>query len=286
MPLTDDLSDGFFRQVQVMATSLGCDPEDALKVWFSESIGIYADAKNPAGAYGINQMTGDSLRGVGWKGTPDEYLALTAEEQLPYVEKYYNAYKGKLTSAARLYQVNFLPATLNTVTTPNGVLAAKDGVYSNFHAQNPALDVGKKGYITLDDLRKVVEAATTNTFKLRKGGGGSYADRWKEIVSRLRSTAAAFTPAMLIGGWWDVTTEEGAWRYQFWPDGGVVWTTADNSTIRGTGRWVAEGGRVKMTWSMSEEYWNLPINPRDQKGEVRRAADNTFPVTAARSAPN
>jgi hypothetical protein len=229
MPLTDDLSDGFFRQVQVMATNLGCKPEDALKVWFSESIGIYADAQNPAGAYGINQMTPDSLRGTGWKGTAKEYVALTAEEQLPYVEKYYNPYKGKLTSAARLYQVNFLPITFNTVTTPTGVLAAKDGVNSNFYGGNLSLDVGKKGYITLDDLGKVVEAATTNLRKLTKGGGGSYADRWKEIVSRLHPTAAAFTPAMLIGGWWDVTTEEGAWRYQFWPDGGVVWTTADNT---------------------------------------------------------
>jgi hypothetical protein len=47
MSLTDDLSDGFFQKVVTMCNNLGCDPQNMLKVWFSESIGIYADAKTP-----------------------------------------------------------------------------------------------------------------------------------------------------------------------------------------------------------------------------------------------
>lgn len=285
MALTDDLSDGFFQKVRAMSTTLGCDPQDALKVWFSESIGIFADAKNPAGAYGINQIT--DLKGVGWTGTPDEYLKLTAEEQLPFVEKYYAPYKGRLTSVSRLYQVNFLPATFNSVTTPDGVLAKKDGPYAWAYNANPALDPSnpKKGYITLDDLRKVVESAVGNAFKL-KSGKGSYKDRWKEIVDRLNaasSTAASPAPPLLLG-WWEVTTREGAWRYQFWTNGNVNWTEAAAPTVvKGTGRWTTDSGRLKVKWEMSEEYWNLPLNPFSQTGEVERTNGSKFPLTAKKA---
>ena len=188
MSSTEDLSDGFFKQVKAMSARLGCNPVDALKVWFSESIGIDATAKNPAGAYGINQLT--NLTRVGFTGSPNEYLALDAEGQLPYVEKYYTPYKGRLTSAARLYQVNFLPATFNTVTTPDGILAQKDGIYGWAYASNSTLDPEpKKGYITLDDLRKVVESAITNQWKW-KNGDGSLAARWKEILERLAAAPA------------------------------------------------------------------------------------------------
>jgi hypothetical protein len=188
MALTDDLSDGFFKKVRESCTGLKCNPLDALKVWFSESIGIYADAKNAAGAYGINQITKNNLASVGFTGSGDEYIKLTAEEQLPYVEKYYKRYTGMLTSVSRLYQVNYLPATMGTVTQPDGVLAAKDGVYAWAYNSNPSLDpdVPKKGYITLDDLRRVVEAAISNRWRL-KTGSGTYADRWKEIVDRLNA---------------------------------------------------------------------------------------------------
>jgi hypothetical protein len=87
-------------------------------------------------------------------------------------------------------QVNFLPITFNTVTTPDGILAQKDGVHSDAYIRNPTLDPEpKKGYITLDDLRKVVEAAITNQWKL-KDGSGTLAGRWKEILERLAAARA------------------------------------------------------------------------------------------------
>ncbi|NJN46970.1 MAG: hypothetical protein HC808_11395 [Candidatus Competibacteraceae bacterium] len=218
MALTDDLSDGFFQKLQVMCNNLGCDPQHMLKVWFSESIGIYADAKNPAGAYGLNQIT--NLAGVGWTRTSDEYLKLSAEEQLPFIEKYYTPYKGRLTSIARIYQVNFLPATFSNVTKPDDVLASKDGPYAWAYNANPALDPStpKKGYITLGDLEKVVEGAVNNGYKLRKGGG-SYQDRWKEIVDRLQkassSAATSFPVPPWLLGWWTVTWRGQSYYYFF-----------------------------------------------------------------------
>jgi hypothetical protein len=186
MSPTEDLSDGFFRQIKPMSARLGCSPIDALKVWFNESIGIDA-TQQKAGHYGINQL--GNLTGVGFTGTASEYMALGAEGQLPYVEKYYLPYKGRLTSAARLYQVNFLPATFNTVTTPDGILAQKDGIYGWAYDGNPSLDLEKKGYIVLDDLRKVVESAITNQRKW-KDGSSSLAARWKEILERLAAAPA------------------------------------------------------------------------------------------------
>ena len=52
-------------------------------------------------------------------------IALSAEAQLPFVEKYYEQWRGKLTSVGRLYQANYLPGTIDTVTKPDGVLSGK-----------------------------------------------------------------------------------------------------------------------------------------------------------------
>src|ERR1700683_4838287 len=52
---TEDLSDGFFQQIKPMSARLGCNPVDALKVWFNESIGIDA-TQQKAGHYGIKQL--------------------------------------------------------------------------------------------------------------------------------------------------------------------------------------------------------------------------------------
>ena len=94
MSLPDALSDGFFREVQNMSMRLGCQPRDLLKVWFSESIGIHAGAKNPAGAYGINQMIPTRIVQAGFRGGPEAYIKLSAEEQLPFVEIYYEQWRG------------------------------------------------------------------------------------------------------------------------------------------------------------------------------------------------
>lgn len=288
MSLTDDLSDGFFRKVKVLCTNLGCDPQDMLKVWFSESIGVFADAKNPAGAYGINQMMSPTLRGSGWTGSADEYLALTAEQQLPYVEKCYTPYKARLTSAARIYQVNYLPITFDKATTPDAAIASQDDpdprVVAAYNG-NKILDSAnpKKGYITLDDLKKAVENAVNSTGKL-KGGGGILKDRWKEIADRLGKVPAAavlVAPAKLTGEW-EVTTPDGSFHYIFDYDGDVQWSWAyqPKALDETAGEWTLENGRLKITWQNSKEYWNLPIEPARQTGDMVRNDRFRGPISA------
>jgi hypothetical protein len=288
MSLTDDLSDGFFRKVRRMCDALGCAPLDMLQVWFSESIGIYADAANPKGAYGINQMTKGTLRGNGWTATPEEYLALTAEQQLPFVEKCYTPYKGRLRSAARIYQVNYLPISFGDATAPDTVVASKDDPdprVAEAYRQNTVLDtsVPKKGYVTLDDLRVAVERAVGSTAKA-KAGGGTLKERWKEITDRLAkvpAAAAVVVPANLIGEW-AVTTPDGSYRYVFDYDGDVQWARADQPTVidETAGEWAVEGTRLKVTWRHSVEFWDLPLDKAKQAGTSKRDDGFQGPVSA------
>jgi hypothetical protein len=290
MSLTDDLSDGFFRGVRDMALRLGCDPLDLLKVWFSESIGVYADAKNPLGkgAFGLNQMIPSRLVGAGYRGEPDDYIKLSAEDQLPHVENYYSEYRGKLTSVGRLYQVNYLPATIDTVTKPDGILSAKDGVYDWAYNGNPALDPTKKGTITIADLEKAANALTSSTLPIPKRGGVIYKNRWEEIVKRFAAvprTAASAVPNLFVG-MWQVDSDDESWQYKFGTDGNVTWGEKDKKTGRfvtkGTGTWEVNGSQLKMKWLMSEEVWNLPLALKGQGGEVTPNVGPKFTVTVKR----
>jgi hypothetical protein len=95
---TSELSPEFFRAVAEVARRMqlrGADVtgEDVLAVLNGETgVRPKATLMNTDGLldYGMNGMHGPAtLRSVGWKGTPDEYLALDALGQLPYVERYF-----------------------------------------------------------------------------------------------------------------------------------------------------------------------------------------------------
>jgi hypothetical protein len=104
-----DLTPVFFVELRAMSARLGCDPFDMLRVMCAESQ-VSASAVNPAsGASGLIQLMPFNLPGVGWHGTPQAFRQLTAEAQLPYVERYFEPWKRYgLTSVNRLYQAVFL----------------------------------------------------------------------------------------------------------------------------------------------------------------------------------
>src|SRR5437660_9144208 len=84
MSLTDDLSGKFFVEVTEAANAIGCPPQGALQVMFSES-SIKANVVNSAGFAGIAQMGAPALRGAGFSGTPQDFAQLSAEGQMPFV---------------------------------------------------------------------------------------------------------------------------------------------------------------------------------------------------------
>lgn len=216
--MTQDLSPGFFRGVRAMAERMrakgaGIDGDDLLAVWNAES-GIHAGVANGAGApyYGINQMGTQQMRAAGFSGTPAEYMALGAEAQLPYVERYYtNATGGRLDllqDAGHLYVANFLPALLpNVVRDSSFVLADRDDDPHGWYRWNTSLDTDKDGRIDLADMKRAIGNAQR---------GGDREKRWLEARRRYYeesgatpgsaagkvATVAAVLVAMAAGAWW------------------------------------------------------------------------------------
>jgi hypothetical protein len=113
----------------------------------------------------------DILKGLGWSDGPDAFKLLSAEQQLPYVERFYRPYVGNLTSPGRLYQATFLPATLPG-TDESSIIAAPNGPHADAFRWNPMLDTNRDGVITVGDL-------TARISNVQQG------QRWEALVSRL-----------------------------------------------------------------------------------------------------
>jgi Hemopexin len=169
------LTDQFFVDLRALCGRLGCSLEDLLGVMESES-SVNPSRQNPNGkATGLIQFMPDTLRLLGWSTGPDAFAMLTAEQQLPYVERFFapNARFG-LGSAGRLYQANFLPATLPGSTEAT-VLCGRDGPNAGIYRQNAVLDVNNDGQITVSDL-------TARVDQVRRG------ERWSMLMRRLAAT--------------------------------------------------------------------------------------------------
>lgn len=150
-------------------------PEYLLPVMYGES-SLSPNAEN-ADHYGLNQIDGDSLRSRGID--PADYKTWPASRQLrqvvgPFFENQVQS-NGPIRSGTRLYQANFLPATLALATDFQDTVVAKGGkrfggAEASFYDSNIVLDIGTssdpigrdglhhKGRITVGDLAARVAA--------------------------------------------------------------------------------------------------------------------------------
>jgi hypothetical protein len=169
------LTDDFFRKFKQVCSRLSCAPEDLLGVMESES-GVKPSAQNPRGkATGLIQFMPDTLTGLGWRNGPDEFQILSAEEQLPFIEKYFAPHVSQgLGSAGRLYQTTFLPATFSG-SQESTVIAAPEGPNSSAYKANPLLDSNRDGKITVSDLTARIDSVRRGT-------------RWEALLRRLAAT--------------------------------------------------------------------------------------------------
>jgi hypothetical protein len=131
-------------------------------VLYAES-GLNPAIPNQAGEpfYGLNQISKSWLTSIGV--TPDDYLTWPASRQLttvvgPYIANQVSHY-GPLRSGVRLYQANFLPATLNTAKHLTDVVTAAPSPY---YTHNAGLDPKGKGNITVQDLANFVARAAAS----------------------------------------------------------------------------------------------------------------------------
>lgn len=184
---TADLTDAFFVGMHAVAASIGTNPEFLLAVMNSES-GIRASAHNPNGhASGLIQFMPATLVRLGWTLGHEAFRRLSAEEQLPFVERYYRPFVAQgLNSTARLYQATFLPATLNRGSQPETVIVdvnANDNAFA--YAPNRGLDRRGDGRILVGDLTAFVERAKNSA-------------RWREARDRLAAVVPGPLPPLPV----------------------------------------------------------------------------------------
>jgi len=234
--LTADVDDAFFPALRQVAARFEIEPEDLLKVLFSESrVQPKIAGKDGAGrevAFGINQMTSVALDAVGWMpGRPlaergAALTALPASEQLhvavaPMLREIVDTWGGgspKILAggASRIYVANAFPGFLRASADENTPLASNPSVayvgnYGFDAGARPRRDAagqiirrpdglpeieGGKGYITRADMARTLDRAVA-----------SDRARWDELRARLDASAAptgmvgaAFAVALVLGG--------------------------------------------------------------------------------------
>lgn len=188
--LTRHLSDQFFRDIIRMADDYRAKgakivAEDILAVLNAES-GIFPGAKNKlSSCAGMNQICG-KLSAVGFGGTLNDYLSLSAEAQLPFVRRFFdgviNGRHASLTNMGKLYLLNFNPGNLQRPDDFHLYDRATGGDSYKFNAA--ALDPEGKGFIAVSDMDKFVKRSTAANGPFGKGAAPfSY---WKELKGRLQ----------------------------------------------------------------------------------------------------
>lgn len=137
------LSPAFCEKVASIAARLGADTNFLLAVMAFESGGTFSSSvKNKfSGATGLIQFMPKTAEGLGTSIA--ELAQMTPEEQLDYVERYFQPYRGKLKTLEDTYMAVLWPAA---VGKPNDYVLFRQG--STAYAQNKGLDVNRDGRIT------------------------------------------------------------------------------------------------------------------------------------------
>lgn len=186
--LTADVDPGFERAYPLACARIGCQPIDLLGVIYSESGGHPAAHNAHGDASGILQFMPPILVGLGWTAGSQAFRCLSFSEQLPYVASYLSSWKrdaGAWTSAGRIYQATFLPATLRESGDPSYVIAAHGGKLGWAFDSNASFDANGDGRITISELTAAIE----------RNARGS---RWIELLSRLGIEAQEVDPGTEI----------------------------------------------------------------------------------------
>jgi len=143
----------FVNKVKEIAPRVGLDPNWLMAIMNFESAGTFSPSiTNSLGYVGLIQF-GDSARktlGV----TKEQLKAMSAVEQLDYVEKYYNMYKGKYKSYVDAYFAVFFPLAIGKPddwVIEGGGLTAKQ-----IYDANPAFRNVKDGKLRVWEVKKTM----------------------------------------------------------------------------------------------------------------------------------
>lgn len=157
--VSEEFRNKIFAICKALGLPMDTGPSDLMSCIAWESGETFSpDIKNGAGsgATGLIQFMPKTAVGLGT--TTAKLAAMTAEEQLEYVYKYFLPYKGKLKTLSDLYMAILYPVA---VGKPDDYVLFADGTIA--YRQNKGLDVNVDQKITK------AECAVKVTEKLKRG---------------------------------------------------------------------------------------------------------------------
>ncbi|GAB3282425.1 hypothetical protein GCM10027347_58720 [Larkinella harenae] len=141
----------FINKVVAISNRLGINPNWLMIVMRFESANTFLPyVKNPnSGAVGLIQFTQVAIKD--WGVTLNQLAAMTAVQQLDYVEKYLTPYKGRMTDLYNVYLAVFAPAYIGRPDAQK-VYASPSNAYN----ANKPLDTNNDGVITVGEIKSVI----------------------------------------------------------------------------------------------------------------------------------
>ena len=164
LPHEDKVSADFVLEVRGMCERLDIDPTWLMAVMAFETGGsFFPDVQNAAsGATGLIQFLGSTAKGLGT--STDELAAMTAVEQLAYVEKYLEPYAGRVRTLEDLYCAVLWPAAIGR---PAGYALFRRP--SLAYEQNRGLDRDRDGVVTKWEAAEKVREQLSIGFRTADG---------------------------------------------------------------------------------------------------------------------
>lgn len=156
------VSQTFRARVHWIANDLGMPADDLMACIAWESGRTFApDVKNMAGsgATGLIQFMPKTAISLGT--TVDQLAAMTAEDQLNFVYKYFRPFKGRLRNLGDVYMAILWPAG---VGQPDSYVLWEKGKAPKTYRQNAGLDADKDGRITRAECLGKIRALQSQGF--------------------------------------------------------------------------------------------------------------------------
>ena len=156
------VSAAFKAELIKIAGNIRVDPNFLISALAFETGETFSPSiKNRSGATGLIQFTPATAIELGT--TTDGLAAMTAIDQMDYVEKYFEPYKNRLETIEDVYMAILWPAAIGKANS--WVLFSKP---SAEYGRNSGLDTDKDGHVTKEEAAAMVRA------KLMKGRGAGY----------------------------------------------------------------------------------------------------------------
>jgi len=149
------VSPEFKAKVVAISAALGVNPSYLMACMAFESGQTFsADVKNGkgSGAVGLIQFMPSTAAGLGT--TTSALAAMTPEQQLDYVKKYFMPFQGRLHTLLDVYMAIFTPAGIGK---PGDYVLYSEG--KKAYTQNKGFDSNNDGKITIEEISTTVQRA-------------------------------------------------------------------------------------------------------------------------------